>query len=326
MKIPACLILLLAPLAVLPAAQIPVGNVADNLSFAVRNGARFDNVNFSDYEGKILVIMMMTPCCPTCQSNASAVGDGLLDFFYASSRGTLRGKNANGIPIVNILLSTEEADSCDGVNASFASTNGYADWGLDATAARNNPRKLLGYFRGGFIASTDLHDWGNDRRRLVVLNMVRNSESHSYREIVINQNSYSSTDNTAARAAINAIRPVAPVTAPVITTQPAAITINSGGTATFRVAASGTSPSFQWYLGASGVTTNPVSGATAATYTTPALTSGRSYWVRALNASGSDNSSAAAILPRLMFWGNSPGHFPQIVMRGSISRSSRRHP
>ena len=192
------------------AAQIPVGNVADNQSFAVRAGNQFSGASFTNYEGKILVIMLMTPWCPACQSNASAVGDGLLDHFNATSRGSLRGKNTHGVPIESVLLSTEEAAQWDDVNASFASTNGYEQWGIDATASRNNPRKLLGYFRGGFINSADLYAWGNDRRRVVVLNLVRNSASHSFREIVINQNSYTSSNNADARAKANASKFITP--------------------------------------------------------------------------------------------------------------------
>jgi Ig-like domain CHU_C associated len=277
------------------AAQIPVGTVAENQFFAVRGGNQFTNASLNSYEGKILVVMMMTPWCPFCQSNASAVGDGILGHFNATSRGNLRGKNSHGIPIESVMLSTEEAQQWDSVNASFASTNGYDQWGLDANANRSNPRKLLGYFRGGFINSANLYDWGNDRRRVVVLNLVKNSESHDYREIVINQNSYTSADNAAARAAINAIKPMAAVVAPAITSQPQAVNIDSGGTATLRVTASGTSPTFQWYVGASGVTSAPISGATSASYTTTPLSSSRTYWVRASNGSGSANSAAATV-------------------------------
>ena len=277
------------------AAQLPVGATSNNRDFAIRSGNIFKNVDLTDYDGKILLIMMMTPWCPTCQSTSQAVGDGILDHFNASSRGTLRGKNANGIEIHSILLSTEEAEAWDGVNASFASTNGYAEWGLDANAQRNNPRQNLGYFRGGFIESTDLHDWGNDRRRVVTLNLVKNSASHAYREIIINQNSFSSADNSAARSAINAIQTAPVIIAPTITTHPASTTISSGGTVTLRAAASGTSPGFQWYVGTSGVTTSPVSGATSPTYTTPALATNRTYWVRAKNDSGTDDSRVANI-------------------------------
>jgi len=82
---------------------------------------------------------------------------------------------------------------------------------------------------------------------------------------------------------------------PVITTQPAPVTINSGATATLTAAASGTSPAFQWYEGVSGVTTSPVAGAVSASFTTPALTASKSYWVRATNAAGTADSNAALV-------------------------------
>ena len=84
-------------------------------------------------------------------------------------------------------------------------------------------------------------------------------------------------------------------TPPAITTQPAPVTINSGGTTTLTVAASGTSPAFQWYAGSSGVTTSPVAGAILASFTTPALTASKSYWVRATNAAGTADSNAATV-------------------------------
>lgn len=189
------------------AAERPAGSTSKNISFAVREGDGFRKSNLSAYEGKIVVIMMMTPWCPICQSHASAVGDGLLDYFYAASRNKLRGKNARGIPIENILLSTEEAAQWDPVNTSFSAKNGFRRWGLDANPDRSSPRTLLGYFRGGFINSSNLYDWGDDRRRLVVINLVRNSPTHSYREIIINRNTFSSRDFARARAAINAVKP-----------------------------------------------------------------------------------------------------------------------
>lgn len=181
---------------------------SSNQTFAVRDGTSFKNTSIDAYEGKILVVMLMTPWCPGCQSNASAVGDGILDHFNASTRGTLRGKNNNGIEIASILLSTEPSSGWDTTNSSFAFTNGYKQWGLDADAARANPRKLLGYYRGGFpngVNSPNLYDWGEDRRRVVVLNLVKNSASHAYREIILNQNYFDSGDATDSQIAINAI-------------------------------------------------------------------------------------------------------------------------
>lgn len=66
--------------------------------------------------------------------------------------------------------------------------------------------------------------------------------------------------SSAAKLTVNA----APVA---ITTQPAGATQFVGETATFSVAATGTSPTYQWRKNAA-----PISGATAATYTTPAVT------------------------------------------------------
>ncbi|MES2467093.1 MAG: hypothetical protein V4675_07315 [Verrucomicrobiota bacterium] len=82
---------------------------------------------------------------------------------------------------------------------------------------------------------------------------------------------------------------------PVISAQPASATINAGGTTTLSVAASGTSPSFQWYAGAAGDVTNPIGGATASSYTTPALATTSSYWVKVTNTAGTVNSGTAMV-------------------------------
>ncbi len=84
-------------------------------------------------------------------------------------------------------------------------------------------------------------------------------------------------------------------TPPAITSQPASSTIVSGQSTTMSVGASGSTPlSFQWYVGTSGNTTSPVSGATGSTLTVspPSTTS---YWVRVSNACGSANSATATV-------------------------------
>ncbi len=82
--------------------------------------------------------------------------------------------------------------------------------------------------------------------------------------------------------------------APVITQQPSNQTVTVGQTATFSVAATGTAPlSYQWEKG-----TTPISGATAASYTTPATTSsdnGSQFKVVVSNSAGSITSSAATL-------------------------------
>ena len=83
---------------------------------------------------------------------------------------------------------------------------------------------------------------------------------------------------------------------PTITTSPANQVVTPGQTATMSVVATGTAPlAYQWYAGTSGTTTTPIAGATASTYTTPALTTTTSYWVRVSNASGTANSATATI-------------------------------
>jgi hypothetical protein len=84
--------------------------------------------------------------------------------------------------------------------------------------------------------------------------------------------------------------------APSITGQPSGSTINSGTTATLSLTATGTSPlSYQWYVGTSGNTSSPISGATASSYTTPTLSSTTSYWCRVTNAAGTADSTTATV-------------------------------
>ncbi len=85
---------------------------------------------------------------------------------------------------------------------------------------------------------------------------------------------------------------------PGIATQPASQTINSGATATLTVTPSGSGPfSYQWYEGASGTTTTPL-GTNSNSFTTPALSTTKSYWVRvtsSCNGSSSINSNTATV-------------------------------
>ena len=84
------------------------------------------------------------------------------------------------------------------------------------------------------------------------------------------------------------------VTAPVITTQPTNQTVIAGETATFSVMAAGTGPlNYQWQKG-----TTPVSGATSASYTTPATTTadnGLQFSVVVSNSAGSVTSNTATL-------------------------------
>jgi hypothetical protein len=83
---------------------------------------------------------------------------------------------------------------------------------------------------------------------------------------------------------------------PVITTAPASGSVVANDRTRLTVLATGTGTlSYQWYRGSSGDQTNPIAGATASAYVTPALTAPTFYWVRVSDAYGNAvNSSAAA--------------------------------
>ena len=111
----------------------------------------------------------------------------------------------------------------------------------------------------------------------------------SYWVKVTNAANLTGADSTTAKVTVN--QPAA------IVTSPASVTINSGDTTTLSVTASGTAPlTYQWYQGISGTTTTPV-GTNSASFTTPALTSTTSYWVKVTNAANltGANSTTATV-------------------------------
>src|SRR6202044_2953379 len=83
-------------------------------------------------------------------------------------------------------------------------------------------------------------------------------------------------------------------TAPTISTQPGSVSVVSGNTATFTVTAGGTAPlTYQWQKNGTAVT-----GATGASYTTPAepvSDSGATFAVVVMNSSGSVTSASATL-------------------------------
>ena len=105
---------------------------------------------------------------------------------------------------------------------------------------------------------------------------------------VIVSNMAGSVTATAATLTVNS------PTKPSITTQPANQTVTVGQTATFSVVAAGTAPlTYQWQKG-----TTAISGATSASYTTPATASsdsGSQFKVVVTNSAGSAASNAATL-------------------------------
>ncbi len=94
------------------------------------------------------------------------------------------------------------------------------------------------------------------------------------------------TGITAVRAYLNSV-----------TVQAAAVTetssvVDSGQTSTLTVtpAVTGTY-TYQWYIGTSGVTANPIAGATGSSFTTPGLSTTTSYWVQLTSSTGAVEDS-----------------------------------
>jgi hypothetical protein len=83
-------------------------------------------------------------------------------------------------------------------------------------------------------------------------------------------------------------------TAPAITSQPQSGTVRVSSGVTLTVGATGTSLTYQWYIGTSGNTSNPIGGATGPSVNlTPQQTT--SFWVRVSNSCGTVNSATATV-------------------------------
>lgn len=107
--------------------------------------------------------------------------------------------------------------------------------------------------------------------------------------------SYTVTVTSTAGSATSAAAVIAvsaDVTAPVITTQPLAKTVNAGTGAAFSVAANGVSVAYQWYRNGT-----PIPGATGRTYTitTASASSVGTYKVVVTNTAGSATSASVAL-------------------------------
>jgi len=126
----------------------------------------------------------------------------------------------------------------------------------------------------------------------------------------------STTSNGALLSVVSSPAAVAPV----ITTQPVTQTVALGKQATFSVTATGTAPlSYQWRRNAA-----VISGATSASYTTPAATSadnGAQFAVTVSNAAGSISSSNALLT---VTGGTTPGGGTDVVTyKNDVSRTGQ---
>ena len=102
---------------------------------------------------------------------------------------------------------------------------------------------------------------------------------------------YSVTVTNAAGSVTSNAAVLTVIVPPVITTQSTAQTVNQGQSVTLTAAASGTGPSYQWFLNG-----NAIAGATSASYTvTASAATAGTYTVTASNAAGSVTSNAAVL-------------------------------
>ena len=125
------------------------------------------------------------------------------------------------------------------------------------------------------------------------------SSDNGAKFVVVVSDSAGSVTSNAATLTVNAA-----AVAPSITTQPANQTVTVGQTATFKVVAAGAAPlSYQWQKNSTAI-----SGATSASYTTPATTSadnGAKFVVAVSNVAGNVTSNAATLTV------NAAGTMPQ---------------
>ncbi len=132
-------------------------------------------------------------------------------------------------------------------------------------------------------AGMSSYSWSNG----ATTQSINVSTSGNYSVTVTNASGCSATS---AATAVTVDQP------PVITSQPASVTIRKNTATTLSVAASSPRPlSYQWFKGPSGNTSAPVAGATAASFTTPALKVTTQYWVRVMSSCGSVNSATATV-------------------------------
>jgi hypothetical protein len=99
-------------------------------------------------------------------------------------------------------------------------------------------------------------------------------------------------DSTTATVTVSSPPPTC--TAPAITAQPTSRTTTPGQNTTLTVSATGTSLTYQWYVGTTGNTASPIAGATV-NGVVVAPTTTTNYWVRVSGACGTVNSTTVTV-------------------------------
>ncbi len=163
------------------------------------------------------------------------------------------------------------------LTASVANVNAASGQNVTLTATVTNARGSLTHwwYRGNSGDTSVLVDAGT----LPQITVSRTANTNYWVRV---------TDNTCT---IDSATATVSICIPTITAQPQNVVVTSGQTTTLSVSATGSPLTYQWYIGDSGVTANPVVGATSSSYTTPSMTAETKYWVR---VSGCSNLNSAA--------------------------------
>jgi uncharacterized repeat protein (TIGR02543 family) len=181
-----------------------------------------------------------------------------------------------------------------GAPQSFTATPGNGQVSLTWSAPSSNGGSAI----TGYQVSRDNVTWITPTTTTShTFSSLANGTSYTFRVRAVN------VAGNGTQATVNAT-PVAPNTAPTITTQPVNQTVTAGSNATFTVAASGTpTPTFQWQENLNGTWTN-ISGATGSTLTRTAVTTamnGRLYRAVASNSQGTATSISAMLTVNASF-------------------------
>lgn len=186
----------------------------------------------------------------------------------------------NGTTILNLVVTRSDADTAFTVD--YAVTGGTATDGIDFT----------------FTPATFTFTEGGSLTDSVSITINGDITGEPDDTVIVSlSNLLNTVGNTAILDAsgIGTIINDDPVQ-PTFNSQTESTSIGSGGSTTLIVSASGfPTPTFQWFLGESGDTSNPIVGATTSSFITPALTEMTSYWVRAISGALTSDSETIVV-------------------------------
>lgn len=137
----------------------------------------------------------------------SQLGDNVIDFFEAPSRGVNAGRNDRGVEIEFVALSLEPT-GFDSQVINLANSSGFPNRGVDASTTRGMPRKSFSLF-SGFPATTPPGALGfSNRRRIVVIDATDASNLIvRHNDLPLDSGSLGTTNVNLIRAAINEAEP-----------------------------------------------------------------------------------------------------------------------